>query len=117
MTTARKTYVVSFYDGKGHYRQEYYQNRRTAQVRANSLGLRQGKANLSFWIDGAEMVRLARLGYVYDASIGSIKESVHAKAFIAEVDALPKKEREARFLDYRRFKTIDDVLRFHERNK
>lgn len=114
---ARKTYVVSFYDGNGHYRQEYFQNKKKAESRANKLGIKKGKANLSYWIDGAEMVRLARRGYVYDSSLGRAKPSKHARAFVREVDSLPKKERQARFLDYRKFKNIDDVVAFHERNK
>ena len=114
---ARKTYVVSFYDGQGHYRQEYFQNRKKAQSRANQLGIKRGKANLSFWIDGAEMIRLARKGYVYDSSLGRAKPSKHAKAFVEEVDSLPKSVRQAKFLDYRRFKNIDDVLAFHSRNR
>ena len=117
MTTARKTYVVSFYDEQGHYRQEYYQNQRVAQKRARDLGISKGKANLSHWIDGAEMIRLARLGYVYDSSSETVKHSKHANGFIEEIDKMSPKQREAKFLDYRKFKTIDDVMKFHQAHR
>jgi hypothetical protein len=116
MVTARKTYVVSFYNEYGHYQQEYFQNKRKAQRRANQLGISRGKANLSYWIDGAEMIRLARLGYIYDGSTGRVKTSQYAAKFIEEVDKMPKKVRDGKFLDYRKFKNIDDVLEFHRRN-
>ncbi len=117
MITARKTYVVSFYDADGHYAQEYYQNRRVAVKRANQLGLKRGKANLSYWIDGAEMVRLARLGYRYNSRTDSVVKSRNAKGFIQEVDAMPASKRESMFLDYRNFRTSDDVVAYHSRAK
>lgn len=108
----RITYVVSYYDDLGNYRQEYFQNKRKAQTRAREIG----KANLSHWIDGAEMIRLARAGLVYDSSLGIARPSCHAAAFVEEVDSLPREMREAMFLDYRKFRSIDDVIAFHSRN-
>ena len=109
MTKARKTYVVSFYDEKGHYSQEYFQNKKQAHKRMHELK----SCNLSHWIDGAEMIRLARLGYVYDSSTDSCKPSKHASEFIKEVDSLPKSVRDSKFLDYRKFRTMDDVIKYH----
>ena len=114
---ARKTYVVSYYDEFGRYDQEYFQNKRKAQSRANALGIKKGKAHLSHWIDGAEMIRLARLGYVYEAKIDGVRKSKYAKSFVDEIDSLPKNVVEAKFLDYRKFKNLDDVLEFHKSHR
>ena len=114
---ARKTYVVNYYDGYGRYFQEYFQNKKQAQRRANQLGMDKGKAHLSHWIDGVEMIRLARLGYTYDSSVGKVRKSKHAKSFVDEIDSLPKNVVESKFLDYRMFKNLDDVLEFHKSHR
>ena len=44
--------------------------------------------------------------------------SRNAKGFAQEVDAMPTSKRESMFLDYRKFKTSEDVIKFHiERRK
>ena len=115
---ARKTYVLSFYNEHGNYTQRYFQNRKEALVEQAHMR-KDGKACfLSFWIDGAEMVRLARLGYRYDSKTDSVVRSRNAKGFAQEVDAMPTSKRESMFLDYRKFKTSEDVIKFHiERRK
>lgn len=110
----RKTYVLAFYGANGQYRQAYFQNRDEA-LRAQGRMTATGKAsNLSFWIDGAEMVRLARLGYRYDSRTDSVVKSRNAKGFVQEVDAMPKAKRDSMFLDYRKFRTSDDVVKYHQ---
>ena len=110
---ARKTYVVSFYDEKGKYSQEYFQNKKQAHKRMRRLKV----CGLSYWIDGAEMIRLARLGYIYDSSTDSCKPSEHAAEFIREIDAMDAHARDSKFLDYRRFRTLDDVVKYHEESR
>ena len=113
----RKTYVLAFYGANGQYRQAYFQNRDEA-LRVQGRMRATGKAtNLSFWIDGAEMVRLARLGYRYDSRTDSVVRSRNAKGFVKEVDAMPKSKRESMFLDYRKFRTSDDVVKFHQSHR
>lgn len=114
---ARKTYVVTYFDSNGHYRQEYFQNKRKAESRSRKLGVAKGKAHLSFWIDGAEMIRLARRGYVYDSRTDSVVRSRNVKGFVKEVDAMPRSKRESMFLDYRKFRNTDDVIAFHEKKR
>lgn len=109
---ARKTYVLAFYDNHGQYRQAYFQNRKEALHVQRNMRACGKAAHLFFWIDGSEMVRLARLGYRYDSRTDKTVKSRNAKGFYEEVMAMPEKKRRAMFLDYRNFKTSGDVVKF-----
>jgi len=110
----RKTYVLAFYGANGQYRQAYFQNRDEA-LRAEGKMKAAGKpTHLTFWIDGAEMIRLARLGYDYDPKTDKAVKSRSAKGFVQDVDAMPKAKRDSMFFDYRKFRTSDDVVKYHQ---
>ena len=115
----RKTYVVSYVDDFLFVKQIYCQTYRQAQ-KEQARVRKEGhyRNHISYWIDGAEMLRLARLGFEYDQKKGKAVLMKHyPRKFIKMVDAMLQEERDVRFLDYRNFKTSDDVVAFHNRKR
>lgn len=111
---ARKTYVCAFYGINGYYTQRYFQNHKEALKFQASMKRKKEPCNLTYWIDGAEMVRLARLGYVYDSELDKCVRSRNTEGFVQEVDAMPENKRNTMFMDYRKFKTLEQVLQYRE---
>lgn len=116
---ARKTFVVNYVNQNGFQKQIYCRNYNEAQKESAKLrkeGIRH--RHISSWIDGAEVVRLARLGYEYDnKKKRTVKMKHHPQKFLQEVDSMPKERRDQLFLDYRKFKTSDDLIAFYKKRK
>ncbi len=109
---ARKTYVVSYLNEKGYLKQVYCQSFNDAQKESAKLRRKGFKhRHVSYWIDGAETLRLARMGYTYDPKKKkTVKMKHYPKKFIQTVDSMPKERRDQLYLDYRNFRTSDDVI-------
>lgn len=116
---ARKTFVVSFLNKDGYLKQIYcptYQEARKAQGKLRKTGTRH--THLSYWIDGAEALRLARLGYSYDPKKKKVVRMKHyPRKFIKTVDSMSPERRDELYLDYRNFKTSDDVVAHYAKRK
>lgn len=119
MMKVRKTYVVSYLDDNAFIKQNYFQSYNEARHNEAELR-RQGRKHTytSYFIDGAELLRLARLGYDYDPKRKqAVKMKHYQRKFIQVVDNMPQERRDQLFLDYRNFKTSDDVIVFQQRNR
>ena len=115
--SVRLTYLVNIYNGDGKYSQEYFQNKRKAKQRAKALILKNIKTYIVPWIDGAETIRLAKRGYIFDYKAQKLVSSPkEAKEFVDYVYAIPESERNEIYLDFRKFKTLADVYAFLKRN-
>lgn len=115
----RKTYVVNYLDHEFHLKQEYrqtYQQAKHARFELAKNGFI--RSSITWWIDGAEMLRLARLGYTYDREKNrAVKMKHFPRKFLKEVDAMSEERRNELYLDYRNFKNSDDVIAFYQKTK
>ncbi len=114
---ARKTYVVTYLNQNGYQKQIYcqsYNEARKESARLRKAGFKY--RHVSYWIDGAEAVRLARLGYSYDPRRKkAIRMKHYPRKFVQAVDAMDPRRRDELYLDYRNFRTSDDVIAHYER--
>ena len=114
---ARKTYVVSYLNGSGYLKQIYCQSYQEAQKESAKLGRAGHKhRHISYWIDGSESLRLARLGYTYDPKKKkAVKMKHYPKKFLKTVDSMSPERRDGLYLDYRKFRTSDDVVAYYKK--
>lgn len=115
----RKTYVVSYVNESGYLKQIYTQSYQQAQresARLQKNGVKH--RHISYWIDGSESLRLARLGYSYDPKKKkAVKMKRYPRKFLKTVDAMSQERRDELFLDYRKYKTSDDVVARYRKKK
>ena len=116
---ARKTYVVSYLNENGYLKQIYCPSYPEARKEAARLGKKGYKhRHVSYWIDGAEALRLARLGYSYDPKKKkAVKMKHYPRKFLRTVDSMSPERRDELYLDYRKFRTSDDVVAHYQSKK
>ena len=116
---ARKTYVVSYLTESGYLKQIYCPTYIEAKKEAGRLGKKGYKhRHVSYWIDGAEALRLARLGYQYDPKKKkAVKMKHYPRKFLKTIDSMDPERRDELYLDYRKFRTSDDVISHYQTKK
>lgn len=112
----RKTFVLNYINDKGHYKQEYFQSRQEA-MEAKKKKSKKNHPVITSWVDSAESLRLARLGYTYDSNKDkAVKPSSAYKRrnlrdYVKWIDSMSPEEKKRNVVDYRNFKNSDELYK------